>query len=182
MRVKFDVIDLARMDAAESVTKPNPALLALASRMRFDPSRRVRLTRDFFISLASISLNHEDLQLVAGFFSGYQPLSDGEALQLEEEMSKVMPDMAREKVIKWDNPLSRIGELRGLDLGRREGRKLGEAELVLKLLRRRFGALTGEQKQSIRGLELRGIESLGEALLDFRTRADLDRWLEEYSK
>jgi len=182
---RFEVIDLARMDAAESVTKPNPALLALASRMRFDPARRVMLTRDFFISLAGIPLSREDQHLVAGFFSGYQPLSDGEALQLEQEMSKVIPDMAREKIIEWTNPFIRLGVLKGLDQGRqegrREGRRLGEVELVLKLLHRRLGALTGEQEEVIRSLRLRGIEALGEALLDFRSRSDLNRWLKAHS-
>lgn len=166
---KFAVIDLARMDAAESLSKPNAALLALASRMKFDRHHRVRLTRDFFIQLANIPLRAEDRHLVAGFFSGYQPLSDAETLQLEEEVSKVMSDMAPEKTIEWTNPFIRLGEMKGLirgrQKGRREGRKLGEIELVLKLLHHRLGALPVAQEAAIRGLRLRQIEALTEALL-----------------
>jgi len=77
---KFDVIDLAAMDAEPNLKTANPAALALASRMRFDASRRVGLTSDFFISLAETPISHEDQQLVAGFFSAYQPLSHAGAL------------------------------------------------------------------------------------------------------
>ena len=96
---RFDVIHLGGMDAEPCLKTANPAALALASRMRFDATRRVRLTSDFFISLAEIPISHPDQQLVAGFFSAYQPLSHAEALQLEQEMSKVMPDMDAKKLL-----------------------------------------------------------------------------------
>ena len=99
----------------------NPAVLALASRMRFDASRRVGLTSSFFVSLAEIPISRENQQLVAGFFSAYQPLSHAESLQLEREMSKVMPAMAREKAIRLTNPFIELGIHRGRQEGRQEG-------------------------------------------------------------
>ena len=62
-------------------------------------------------------------QLVAGFFSAYQPLSHAESLQLEREMSKVVPDMAREKVIRLTNPFIELGIHRGE--GARKGVRKG---------------------------------------------------------
>jgi hypothetical protein len=171
---KFDVIDLAGMDAEPCLRTANPAVLALASRMRFDAGRRVGLTSSFFISLAEIPISHEDQQLVAGFFSAYQPLSHAESLQLEREMSKVMPDMAREKVIRLTNPF--------IELGIHRGRQQGEIELVLRQLKRRLGSLTAAQEEAVRMLTLRRIEALGEALLEFNTRADLDSWLKAHSR
>jgi hypothetical protein len=158
---KFDVIDLAGMDAAPCLRTANPAVLALASRMRFDASRRVTLTGDFFISLAEIPISHADQQLVAGFFSAYQPLSRAESLQLEREMSKVMPDMTREKVIRLTNPFIELGIHRGRQEGRRQGRQHGEIELVLRLLKRRLGSLTAAQEETVRMLKVRRIEALG---------------------
>jgi hypothetical protein len=61
------------MDAEPCLRTANPAVLALASRMRFDASRRVGLTSGFFISLAEIPISHEDQQLVAGFFQRINP-------------------------------------------------------------------------------------------------------------
>jgi len=185
LQFKFDVIDLGRMQAESYLKMANPAALALAARMKFDPTERVRLTRDLFIKLAEASIGPDDKQLVAGFFSKYQRLSAREALQLEQEMSKVMPDMAREKVIQLTNPFIELGILRGrqeglqkgIKRGRQEGRQQGEVELVLRLLRRRFGALTASQERAIRKLNLFRIEALGEALLEFTSRSDLARWL-----
>jgi hypothetical protein len=57
---------------------------------------------------------------------------------------------------------------------------LGEIEIVLRLLTRRLGSLPARQRQAIRKLPLSAIEALAEALLGFRTRADLCRWLRSH--
>jgi predicted transposase YdaD len=189
LRFKFDVIDLGRMQADSYLQLPNPAALALAARMKLNPTERVRLTRDLFIKLAQTPIGQEDKELVAGFFSEYQRLSIREALQLEREMSKVSLDMTKEKVIQLTNPFIELGIIRGrrqgrqeglqkgIHRGRQEGRQQGEVDLVLRMLRRRFGALTASQERAIRKLNLSRIEALGEALLEFTSRSDLARWL-----
>jgi hypothetical protein len=190
----FDVIDLGRMDAECYLKMANPAALALASRMKFDATRRVSLTKEFFMRLAETSIDREDQVLVTGFFSAYQRLSRPEALQLEEEVSKIMPDMAREKVIQLTNPFIELGIFRGREEGRQEGRQegrregrqegrqQGEVELVLKQLRHSLGTLTASQEKSVRMLKLPQIEALGEALLKFTSNSDLDRWLRTRAK
>jgi len=190
----FDVIDLSRMDAEPYLKTANPAGLALAARMKFDAKKRVSLTRDFFVGLSDSPIDPKDKLLVSAFFSDYQRLTLGQALQLEREMSKVMPDMAREKVIQLTNPFIELGILRGRRQGRKQGilkgrqqgilkgRQQGEVELVLKQLRRRFGSLAASQEKAVRMLKLSRIEALGEALLEFTSRADLDRWLHAHSK
>jgi hypothetical protein len=62
------------------------------------------------------------------------------------------------------------------------GRFQGEADLVIKLLTKRLGALSGAQEKTIRGLMLEKIEALGEALLDFTSPSDLARWLRNNKK
>ena len=49
--------------------------------------------------------------------------------------------------------------------------------LILRQLNRRVGAITPETETQIRNLSLSQVEALGEALLDFSDRADLDQWL-----
>jgi len=173
LHFEFDIIDLGSMQAELHLKTANPAALALAARMKIDAKKRLSLTRDFFIQLSESSIDLHDKLLVAGFFSAYQRLSGSEALQLEREMSKLSPDMAREKVIELTNPF--------IQLGVRRGRKQGEIELVLRLLKRRLGSLTASQKNAVRRLKHSRVEMLGEALLEFASGGDLDRWLNAHS-
>ncbi|WP_107806780.1 DUF2887 domain-containing protein [Nodularia spumigena] len=65
----------------------------------------------------------------------------------------------------------------GAKEGKAEGRQEGEAQLIIRLLNRRCGVLSPNQEAQIRSLDLNQLESLGEALLDFTTIADLEAWL-----
>ncbi|PPJ63342.1 DUF2887 domain-containing protein [Cuspidothrix issatschenkoi] len=58
-----------------------------------------------------------------------------------------------------------------------EGRQEGEANLLLCLLTKRYGMLSPSQEKQIRSLAVEQLESLGEALLDFTNKSDLDIWL-----
>jgi predicted transposase YdaD len=60
-----------------------------------------------------------------------------------------------------------------------EGLQLGEAALILRLLRRRLGPLAPAQEARIQALPVTDLENLGEALLDFQTAADLTAWLQQ---
>jgi predicted transposase YdaD len=62
--------------------------------------------------------------------------------------------------------------------GRTEGQQQEAAALVLRLLRRRLGALSTEVESRIRALPVAELEALGEALLDWHTSAELMAWLQ----
>ncbi len=59
----------------------------------------------------------------------------------------------------------------------REGRAAGEKALVLKQLNRKLGSLSPELTAKVSNLSLERLETLGEALLDFSSVADLETWL-----
>jgi predicted transposase YdaD len=61
-----------------------------------------------------------------------------------------------------------------------EGRQLGEVALILRQLRRRCGPLTPDQETRVQALPVNDLETLGEALLDFQTVADLTAWLQQH--
>ena len=61
--------------------------------------------------------------------------------------------------------------------GREEGMQQGELTLVLRLLQRRFGAVTDHQRERIQSLPRLQLETLSEDLLDFTSPADLVAWL-----
>lgn len=119
--------------------------------------------------------------VVASFFFAYQHLDESEDLKLRQEIAKVESREMRDRVMQLTNPWIEAGKREGLQQGRNEGRSQGrhegEAELVLKQLARRLGALSAAQEKSIRKLPLTKIEELGEALLEFTSRADFVRWL-----
>jgi len=54
-----------------------------------------------------------------------------------------------------------------------------EANLVLRQLKRRFGELDSNLVEQIQALKVSELEALAEALLDFATVADLERWLQQ---
>ena len=68
-----------------------------------------------------------------------------------------------------------IGEKKGLQ----QGMQQGEANLTIRLLKRRCGNLTAIQEQKVQSLSISQLESLGEALLDFQNMSDLENWLQD---
>ncbi|MFQ3613863.1 MAG: DUF4351 domain-containing protein [Cyanobacteriota bacterium] len=63
----------------------------------------------------------------------------------------------------------------------RQGIQQGEAELTLRLLRRKLGSLPEELESQIRSLPVERLEELSEALLEFETLADLTTWLNSFN-
>ncbi|MFB2896264.1 DUF4351 domain-containing protein [Aerosakkonemataceae cyanobacterium BLCC-F50] len=78
-----------------------------------------------------------------------------------------------------------VGQLEGWQEGRQEGWQKGWQEgrqqeafnLVLRLLVRRVGKLSDDQKKRISNLPLSKLEDLSEALLDFSSLDNLSTWL-----
>ncbi len=70
----------------------------------------------------------------------------------------------------------------GLELGRQEGlqegRQVGQAQLILRLLARRFGEVDATLQQRIQTLSSERLEQLGEVLLDFGQVVDLERYVQ----
>ena len=58
-----------------------------------------------------------------------------------------------------------------------EGKAEEGISLVLRLLARKLGNLTPQLKERVNSLPIDLVESLGEALLDFTSIADLENWL-----
>jgi predicted transposase/invertase (TIGR01784 family) len=67
-----------------------------------------------------------------------------------------------------------IGEAKGLAQGLQQ-----ERALVVRLLTKKLGSLTPKNQSRINELLIDRVESLGEALLDFTSIADLENWLSQ---
>ena len=66
--------------------------------------------------------------------------------------------------------------------GRQAGRLEGEVTLILRLLQQRCGELAPAMRERIARLPLLQLETLGDALLEFRGPADLEQWLAVYGQ
>jgi predicted transposase YdaD len=60
------------------------------------------------------------------------------------------------------------------------GRQEEASALILRLLERRLSAVNADKQDQVRSLPLEQLEALGEALLDFKTIADLTTWLDHH--
>lgn len=66
--------------------------------------------------------------------------------------------------------------------GIQEGRREGQAALVIRLLTKRFEEVPEAVSNHIQNLSVSDLESLGEAILDFSSLAQLQDWLQANSE
>jgi len=63
--------------------------------------------------------------------------------------------------------------------GMQQGMQQGQANLMLKQLARKFGGVSEELRSNIAQLSPAQLENLAEAILDFVSMAELDRWMQQ---
>ena len=68
------------------------------------------------------------------------------------------------------------GEQQGLQ----QGIQQGEERIIIRLLNRRFGEIKSSLIEQIQDLSVEQLETLGEALLDFKAVTDLEAWLTQH--
>ncbi len=102
-------------------------------------------------------------------------------LELEEQ---IIRQLMRNPVMRESTMYQSIlregraeGLEQGLEQGLIQGRTVGEKALILKLLTRKLGSLSIDVTARVSALNLEQLETLGEALLDFTSIADLESWL-----
>ena len=78
------------------------------------------------------------------------------------------------------------GEQRGLKLGKKLGEQRGlvkgQATMLLRLLKRKFGQISPSLRGKVNKLSAKQLENLAEALFDLETIADLSDWLKTQGK
>ncbi len=82
-------------------------------------------------------------------------------------------------VSSWEQRGIEKGLIEGIEKGRQEGKQEGKEDLVVRLIRRRFGVLADLVKARIDRLSADQLDLLGEALLDFTEPSDLENWLDQ---
>lgn len=94
-------------------------------------------------------------------------------IQLPAELEKQLSDVVEEESESKKMPYVTSWERRG----REQGLALGKLQLVLQLLKAKFGSLDEKLTTQIEQLPVKKLEKLAEALLGFSDVTDLERWL-----
>ncbi len=96
---------------------------------------------------------------------------------IETILANKFPDLTKEMIMQiLDLKQTDITQSRFYQEILTEGRQEGEASLVVRQLKRRFGRLLDNQLEMIWQLSVPQLENLGEALLDFTDIADLEEF------
>jgi hypothetical protein len=100
---------------------------------------------------------------------------------LEREFWQELQAFEEERKVTYVTNAERFGFERGIEQGIEQGVTQEARSFVFRLLSRRIGMLAPNIESQIATLSISQLESLGEALLDFSTAADLDEWLRSHS-
>ena len=164
LRFEYAVIQLNRLPWRRFVTQQNPVASALMAKMRIAPQDRPKVKAQCLRMLASLKLDPARATLIGGFVDSYLKLTAQEMKQYEREIEQFTPaerEATMTVTTQWHEA----------------GISQGKETLVLRLLRRRFGAVSADVTVRLEKLSADQLDDLGEALLDFGTVADLEQWL-----
>ena len=165
----FTVIQLNRLNWRDFVRSQNPVASALMAKMSFAPEDRPRVKLECLRLLATLRLDHAKMQMIAGFVDSYLRLNVEEERLFRNEVDVLRPD-DKETVMQ----LTTSWEEKGMHRGK--------TELVVRLLRRRFGDLPQVLEARIDALSDERLGEMAEALLDFTSLADATAWLDAAAK
>jgi Domain of unknown function (DUF4351) len=173
LRFNYRVIRLNHLAWRDFVGKANPVASAFMAKMKVRKSDRLLVKFECLRELAELSLNPAQLHLLLGFVDTYLGLEPGENARLLEQLARIegkQKENVMQIVTSW--------EKQGIAKGRQEQ----ASSLVMRQLKRKFGQVSTSIEQSIITLPVDRLNDLGEALLDFKTEADLQAWLEQVGK
>jgi hypothetical protein len=172
LQFRYKVIQLNRLSWRKFVKQENPVASALMAKMKMTVKERPRVRAECFRLLSRLKLDPARTKLIGGFIESYLRLTAEEMKQYERIVAKFLPE-EREATMG----LVSSWEQKGIDKGREEGLHEGKENLVLRLIRRRFGSVADTLAPRLDELTSEQLDELGEALLDFTASADLEQWL-----
>jgi hypothetical protein len=180
LQFEYVTIQLNRLSWRDYVSKPNPVASALMAKMKITPRDRPKVRLECLRLLATLKLDPARSQLIGGFIGTYLKLNAEEMKQYEQEFAKLTPE-EKEANMELMNPWVKQGWEEGKQEGIQEGIQVGKEEIVVRQLNRRFGSVSAEVTARLNRLSSEHLNDLGEALIDFKTPADLEIWLSQHN-
>jgi predicted transposase YdaD len=183
MDFHYHAIQLNRLDWRDYLHSENPVAAALMSKMNVALRDRPRVKLESLRMIATGRSNPAEKQVVAVFMDAYLPLDAPQQAEFDERLEAAgmkEKEAVMELTTSWERAGLEKGRAQGMVRGLERGTERGRnvlADAVLKFLQQKVGALSEERAERVRGLSLEALGTLSDALLDFRSSADLDAWL-----
>ncbi|MBC8102578.1 MAG: DUF4351 domain-containing protein [Cytophagales bacterium] len=177
---RYRVIQLNRLPWRGFLRQSNPVASALMARMKFAARDRPRVKLECLRLLATLRLDPARTQLISGFVDTYLRLNTTEMMRYQRGLAG-LEVQEQEDVMVLTTSWKEEGIQQGIQQGIAEGLQQGEANIVLRLLHRKFGpsAFATGLGAEIRSLDSSQLEALSDALLDFTHLSQLTTWLTE---
>ena len=162
---RFRVVQLNQMDWHHYARLKNPAATALLAKMNFQPRDRVKVRLQILRLIATLRLNPAKMGLIAAFMETYLKLTAKQELAFRDELRNLENEDEKEAIMEF------------MTSWERKGWQEGQLYLVKRQLNRRVGALRPAATKRLDALTTDQLSKLAEALLDFKSSADFEKWL-----
>ena len=173
------VLDQMDNDWAEDTSLPVQVVRAQIAALRTagDPEARFYAKTQLVRNLYKAGYNADELREIFRIIDWMMHLRRDLSHRFDLELSNFEKEQHMPYVTSIERNAEERGLERGLEEGLERGREQGSVTLLLRQLTRLCGSLPADVEQQIGQLALPQSQSLGEALLDFQSLADLRTWL-----
>ena len=164
LEFNYRVVQLNQLNWRDYLNQRNPIASALMAKMQIAPEDRPKVKAECLRLLVTLRLDPAKMQLISGFIDTYLNLSESEEQTFRDEIGTIESEDKEEVmqiVTSW----------------MRTGIQQGQASMVIRQLRHKFGEIDPELESQIQQLSSPQLEDLSEALLDFEQLEDLITWL-----
>ena len=177
LEFNFRSIQLNRLNWRDYLDQSNPVAAALMAKMRIARADRPKVKAECLRLLVTLRLDRARTRLISQFVDTYLRLNQAEQQVFQAELDTMEPT-SQVEIMQITTSWMEQGIEQGIEQGLEQGRQATRS-LILRLLVRRVGSLPEPIVTQLEALTLAQMESLGEALLDFSGRSDLEQWLAE---
>lgn len=164
LEFNYRVVQLNQLNWRDYLNQRNPIASALMARMQIALEDRPKVKAECLRLLVTLRLDPAKMQLISGFIDTYLNLSESEEQTFRDEIGTIESEDKEEVmqiVTSW----------------MRTGIQQGQASMVMRQLKHKFGEIDPELESQIQQLSSPQLEDLSEALLDFEQLEDLITWL-----
>lgn len=164
LEFNYRVVQLNQLNWRDYLNQPNPIASALMAKMQIASEDRPKVKAECLRLLVTLRLDPAKMQLISGFIDTYLNLSESEEQTFRDEIGTIESEDKEEVmqiVTSW----------------MRTGIQQGQASMVMRQLKHKFGEIDPELESQIQQLSSPQLEDLSEALLDFEQLEDLITWL-----
>ena len=150
LKFAYQVVQLNKLDWRAYLKSDNPIASALMAKMKIAERDRPRVKMECLRLMLTMKLNPARMKLIEVFVDSYLRLNREETAEFEAVIAGTELDpKEKEKIMEMTTSWMEEGIEKGLKQGRMEGRMEGRREILLDLIRMKFGPLPESVARSV---------------------------------